>query len=299
MSVNVAITGASGLIGSALSAHLVARGDTVVHLVRRPARNSAEIPWDPSTEPLDPSALADLDAIVHLAGEPLGGTRWTPAKRARIRRSRLDSTRTLAKALARIDRPVRLVSASASGYYGADRGREELTETATEGSGFLAELCQAWEAHTQPAAAAGHSVALARTGIVLARSGGVLQYLWPITRVGMAGPLGSGEQFWPWITLVDEVRALTWLIDHPEVTGPVNLAGPTPATQGRISASIAGSMGRPSVLPTPAPLLKAVLGEFAQTVLGSQKVIPAVLSERGFVFEHNDVAVAADWLVGG
>ncbi len=297
MSLNVAITGASGMIGSALSAHLVARGDTVVHLVRRPARNSAEISWQPGGEPLAPHTLDDLDAIVHLAGEPLSGKRWTSTKRAEIRRSRVETTRTLAKALAGVSRSVRFVSGSATGYYGTDRGREELTERSAPGTGFLAEVCQAWEGQTQPAVNTGHSVALARSGIVLAPHGGALQYLMPITKVGVAGPLGSGQQFWPWITLADEVRALTWLIDHPEVTGPVNLAGPTPATQGKISAAIAGAMGRPSVVPTPARALKLVLGEFADTILGSQKVIPAVLEEGGFTFQHPDIQTAADWLM--
>ncbi|MBK7723425.1 MAG: TIGR01777 family protein [Austwickia sp.] len=297
MSKNVAITGASGLIGSALSAHLVGRGDTVVHLVRRPARNSAEISWHPGGEPLEPSALSDLDAIVHLAGEPLSGRRWTSGMRAEIRRSRIESTRTLAKALTQLDRPIRWVSGSATGFYGTDRGGEELTETSSAGRGFLAEVCQAWEAQTQPAADAGHPVAHVRTGIVLAPHGGALQYLLPITKAGVAGPLGSGRQFWPWITLTDQVRALAWLIDHREVTGPVNLVAPTPATQGRISASIASAMGRPSVVPTPSPVLKLVLGEFADTILGSQRVLPQVLTDSGFTFQHGDIDAAADWLM--
>lgn len=297
MSLNVALTGGSGLIGSALSAHLVARGDTVRQLVRRPARNSAEITWAPGTEPLPLHVLDDLDAIVHLAGEPLSGARWTSTKRAEIRRSRIEGTRALAKALAQFGRPVRLVSASATGYYGADRGREELTERSDPGPGFLAEVCQAWEGQTAPARDHGHPVVLARTGIVLAPRGGAMQFLRPITKFGLAGPLGSGEQFWPWITLADEVAALAWLIDHPEVTGPVNLVAPTPATQGRIAASIAGAMGRPSVVPTPATVIKLVLGEFADTLLGSQKVLPTVLTEGGFEFRHPNIEAAADWLV--
>ncbi len=297
MSLNVAITGASGLIGSALSAHLVARGDTVVHLVRRPPRNSAEITWHPDTDPLPLHALDDLDAIVHLSGEPLSGSRWTSRKRAEIRRSRIDSTRALAKALAKMPRQVRLVNASATGYYGADRGGEELVEGSAPGTGFLAEVCQAWEAQTAPASNAGHPVAMARTGIVLAPNGGAMQFLKPITKLGIAGPIGSGEQFWPWITLHDEVAALTWLIDHREVTGPVNLAAPVSATQGKMAASIAGVMGRPSVVPTPGLVLKLALGEFADTLLGSQKVLPKVLSDGGFTFAYPTIEAAADWLM--
>lgn len=300
MSLKVAITGGSGLIGSALSAHLVGRGDTVVHLVRRPPRNSAEITWHPGADPFPLPALDEpdeLDAIVHLSGEPLSGSRWTSAKRAEIRRSRIESTRALAKALTQVRRPVRLVSASATGYYGADRGREELIESSPAGTGFLAEVCQAWEGQTAPATSAGHPVAMARTGIVLAPHGGAMKFLKPITKLGIAGPIGSGEQFWPWISLHDEVAALTWLIDHREVTGPVNLAAPVPATQGKIAASIAGVMGRPSVVPTPGLVLKLALGEFADTLLGSQRVLPKVLSDAGFTFAHPTIETAADWLM--
>lgn len=297
MSRRVVISGASGLIGSALSAHLVTRGDDVVHLVRRPARTTSEISWSPGDRPLDPASLEGVDAVVHLAGAGIGDKRWTSTYKAIIRRSRIEGTRALAQALTQLDRPVRFVSGSAVGFYGDDRGDEVLTEGSAPGGGFLAEVVRAWEAQTEPAARARHPVALARSGIVMSRSGGTMARILPLARLGLGGPLGTGDQFWAWITLVDEVRALAWLVDHPEVTGPVNLVAPTPARQRDIMRMLGAALGRPSFVTAPAPAIRATLGGLADGVLGSQRVEPTVLLSEGFSFDHPDIASAVEWVV--
>ena len=292
----VAITGASGLIGSALSAALVARGDDVVHLVRREPRSGAERRWTPG-ERLDPEVLSDVDAIVHLAGAGVADKRWTPAYRRVIRRSRIDGTRTLAEGILGLDRPVRVVSGSAVGVYGSDRGEEVLTEESTAGRGFLADVVRAWEGEMRPVTAAGVPVAFARTGIVLSPDGGAMGRVLPLARLGLGGPLGDGSQWWPVVTLADEVRALLWLLDHPDLTGPVNIALPTPVRQGEFMALLGERLHRPSVLPAPAFAVRAMLGAFADDILGSQRVAPRVLLDSGFVFEEPDGASAARWLV--
>lgn len=292
----IAITGASGLVGSALSTYLVDRGDDVVHFVRRPARTSAERSWDPG-QALDPSALDGIDAVVHLAGAGIGDKRWTTKYKAVIRRSRIGGTRTIAHALAQRSEPIRLVSASAVGFYGDDRGEEVLTEGSAPGSGFLAEVVRAWEAQTEAAARTKHPVALARSGIVMSRTGGTMGRILPLARAGLAGPLGTGRQYWAWISLVDEVRALAWLVDHPDVTGPVNLVAPTAARQAEIMRALGSALGRPSILPAPAPAIRMTLGGLADGVLGSQRVEPTVLLSEGFRFEHPDIESAMAWVV--
>ncbi|WP_168581625.1 TIGR01777 family oxidoreductase [Gephyromycinifex aptenodytis] len=291
----IALTGASGLIGTALSSALSARGDEVLHLVRRPARTAAEITWKPGSD-LDPAALADVDAVVHLAGAGVGDKRWTPQYRKLIKSSRVEGTRTIAAALARLQRPVRLVSGSAVGFYGSDRAEEVLTEDSAAGSGFLAEVVQAWEAQTERATRAGHPVALARTGIVLSPQGGAMAKVLPLSKLGLGGPLGSGEQYWPWITLPDEVAALMHLIDNPSITGPVNLVAPAPERQRELMRLLGEALGRPAVLPAPAFALRAALGEFAEDILGSQRVTPPVLLASGFTFTHPDPQSAMRWL---
>lgn len=292
----IALTGASGLIGTALSSALSARGDEVLHLVRRPARTAAEITWEPGAE-LDPEKLDGVEAVVHLAGAGVGDKRWTSEYRALIRDSRVDGTHTIATALSRIDRPVRLVSASAVGIYGSDRGEEVLTEDSELGSsGFLAEVVQAWEAQTEHASRAGHPVALARTGILLSAKGGAMGKVLPLAKLGLAGPLGSGRQYWPWITLPDEVSALIHLIDTPSITGPVNLVAPAPERQGELMRLLGSALRRPARFPAPGFALRAALGEFAQDILGSQRVTPAVLLASGFTFAHPDPQSAMRWL---
>jgi len=295
MAPRIVLAGSSGLIGSALSAYLTARGDEVVRLVRRPARTAGELSWDPAAGRLDAGALQGAAAVVNLAGAGVGDKRWSEDYKALIRSSRVDTTRTLALAVAASGEPIRFVNASAVGYYGSDRGDDILTEESAPGQGFLAGLVRDWEAATAPAAASGAPVALARTGLVMDATGGAFARLVLLTKLGLGGPIGSGKQYWPWISLHDEVRALAWLVDHPEVTGAVNVVGPDPLRQAAIAAAIAARLHRPHVVPAPAAALKLVLGEFADDVLGSQRVIPARLVASGFRHDHPSIedAVAA------
>jgi uncharacterized protein len=286
----VAITGSSGLIGGALSAFLTARGDEVVHLVRREPRTPAEVRWDPATRHLDPAVLEDVSAVVNLAGAGVGDHRWTASWKQQILSSRVDSTHAVATALAQLGAPARLVSASAVGFYG-DRGDEVLTEESGPGEGFLAEVVKAWEAAADPAREAGIPVAHTRTGIVLAHHGPAFERMLLVGRLGLGGPLGSGRQYFPWISLHDEVSALAFLVDHPEITGPVNLSGPEPARQREVAAELGRQLHRPAVLPAPAPALRLVLGEFAGDVLASLRVLPTRLLGAGFV--HRDATLAS------
>lgn len=292
MSQRVAISGASGLIGSALSTYLVARGDDVRHLVRREARTGSEISWDPAQRRLDADALEDVTAVVHLAGAGVGDHRWSPGYKQQILASRTDGTTTIASAVAAHGDRIRLVSASAVGWYGSDRGDEILTEQSPGGHGFLAEVAQAWETSTLAASAAGAPVAMSRTGLVMSRTGGAFERLVRLGRLGLAGPLASGRQWWPWITLDDAVRALVFLVDHHDVTGPVNVVGPEPLRQKQIVDEIGRQLGRPTVLPAPAFALRAVLGEFAGEVTGSQRVVPSRLRENGFEWVHDSISGA-------
>ena len=291
----VAISGASGLIGTALSAYLRARGDEVVHLVRRRPMTSAEVGWDPRSRTLDPGDLSGLSAVVHLAGAGVGDHRWTPAYKQEILASRVDGTTTIASALADLGEPIALVSASAIGIYG-DCGERILTEDSAVGASFLAGVAQAWEAAATPARDAGLRVAHARSGIVLTPRGGAMERVLPLARLGLAGPLGSGRQYWSWITLHDEVRALAHLIDQ-DITGPVNLVSPQPLHQAEVMKALGAALGRPALLPAPAVALKLVLGGFADDILASERIMPSVLTASGFVFDHDTIESAMRWLV--
>lgn len=291
----VAISGASGLIGSALSTFLRARGDEVVHLVRRQPQASHEISWDPATRTLDPRELSGVTAVVHLAGAGVGDHRWTTAYKDEILSSRVEGTTTIATALADLGEPIALVSGSAMGAYG-DRGDEVLTEDSEMGHGFLADVVRAWEDATGPAQNAGLRVVHARTGLVLAPHGGAMERVLPLARFGLAGPLGSGRQYWSWITLHDEIRALAHLIDQ-DLRGPVNLVSVQPLRQAEVMKALGAVLGRPAVLPAPTLALKVIMGEFASDILGSQRVLPSVLTASGFVFDHDTIESAMRWLV--
>lgn len=294
----VAITGASGLIGSALTQHLRAGGADVVHLVRRAPRADHERQWDPDSKRLDVESIADCDGIVSLHGLGIGDKRWTPAYKMQLLTSRTHGTTAIAGALATLAEAghrLRWVSGSAVGYYG-DRGEEVLTESSDPGSGFISELVQAWERATEPAREAGAPVAYARTGIVLSRQGGALEPLLRMIRFGVGGPFGRGRAWWPWITLNDHVRAVTFLLQNPGITGPVNLASSGEARQGQVVKALAAAMHRPALLPVPPPALRIVLGEFAGDVLSSQRMRPGVLLESGFTFEQSDLETAAHWV---
>ena len=293
----VAITGASGLIGSALTRHLRARGDQVLTLVRRAAKAPHEVAWDPASGEVDIAGLAGIDALVHLAGAPVGARRWTPSYKSVIVRSRVDGTSTIARALARLEpAPQVFVSGSAMGFYG-DRGDELLDESARRGIGFFPDVVTAWEGAADPARAAGIRVVHPRTALVMARRGGAFGRLLPLVRLGLAGPLGSGRQWWSWITLTDQVRALAFAIDRP-LQGPVNLASPQPLRQRELVAVLARAAHRPALLPAPAIALRIALGQFAEDMVASDRLVPKALTDAGFGFEHPDIDSAAAWVLG-
>ncbi len=290
----VAVTGAGGLIGSALVPALRSQGHDVVRLVRREPVSDDEIRWDPASGRLDPRMLAGVDAAVHLSGAGVGDRRWSPAYKQTIRASRIDSTRTLAGALAHVvPRPAVLVCGSAVGYYG-DRGEETLTEDSSPGHTFLAEVTCGWEAATAPAAQAGVRVVHARTGLVLSGTGGALGRLATLTRAGLAGPLGSGRQWWSWISRADEVGALVHLLTA-DLSGPVNLTAPNPVRHRELVTELARLLHRPSLVPAPAFALRLALGEFAGELLASQRVLPRRLLASGYRYRHPDLRAALAW----
>lgn len=279
----VAVTGASGLIGSALVPHLRAHGHDVVRLVRAMPSRPDEVRWDPMGGTVDLAGLAGVDAVVHLAGAGVGDRRWTQAYKAEIRDSRVRGTDTIARALGRLEsRPQVLVSGSAIGFYG-DTGDTAVDESAPAGSGFLADVVVAWEAAADPARAAGVRVVHPRTGLVVAGRGGAWGRLWPIFKLGGGGRLGNGRQWWSFISLRDEVAALTHLLEQGE--GPVNLTAPNPATNAQVTEAMGRLVRRPTLLPVPAKALELVLGEFSSEVLGSARVLPRRLPELGFTFQ--------------
>lgn len=295
----VAITGASGLIGGALSAFLRERGDEVVRLVRRPATAPDEVRWDPAARRLDPADLEGVTGLVNLAGAGVGDKRWTPSYQHEILASRVDSTTTVATTLATLaaaGQQVRLVSGSAVGVYG-DRGDEVLTEDSAPGTGFLSEVVRAWEAAADPAREAGLSVAHPRTGLVFAPDGGALERMIPLAKAGILGPLGNGRQWWPWISLRDTVAGLVHLLDHPEVVGPVNLVGAYPDHQVDIARELGRQISRPAVLPAPAFGIRLVLGGFSDEVLTSKRAVPQRLLESGFVHQDQTVESALRWVL--
>ncbi len=300
MTKRVAITGSSGLIGGALRRELTDRGDSVLRVVRRDPSGPDEVRWDPERGHLDESAFEGVDAIVNLAGVGIGDRRWTSEHKRDVERSRTSATSTVARAAvahhARTGRTIRLVNASAVGYYG-DRGDEVLTEESEAGHDFLAGVVTRWEAAAEPAVSAALPVAWVRSGLVMSRTGGAFEPLLRLGRLGLGGPLGSGREWWPWITLVDEVRAITHLVDRPELTGAFNLVAPQPVRQKELARAIGSALSRPAVLPAPRLALRVVIGEFADSILASQRVQPAALRSSGFDFEHGDLDTAVSWLV--
>lgn len=292
----VAVTGASGLIGTALVSHLQARGDQVLRLVRRSPTQPDEVRWDPATRDVDLAGLSGTDAVVHLAGAGVGDHRWTEAYKREILDSRVNGTLAIAEAMAALDpKPRVLVSGSAMGYYG-DRGDEWLSEDSAAGAGFLADVVIKWEGAADAARAAGIRVAHPRTSLVMSPSGGAFGRLLPLVRLGLGGPLGSGQQWWSWITMPDQVRAITFLIDT-DVSGPVNLASAQPLRQREVVAALGRAAHRPTLLPAPAFALRLALGEFAGDILASARLQPAVLTAAGFTFEHPDFEAAAAWVL--
>jgi uncharacterized protein (TIGR01777 family) len=289
---HVAITGSTGLIGSALRRSLVADGHRVTGITRRPQAPD-DIGWDPADGRLDPADLEGVDALVNLAGEGIAEHRWSVEQKRRILQSRARGTELVASTLASLasttQPPKVLVSGSAIGFYG-DRGDEVLTETSAAGEGFLTEVCKAWEAATAPAAEAGIRVVHVRTGIVLTTGGGSLAKLLPLFRFGLGGRFGSGRQWWSWITLDDEVSAIRFLLDTP-LTGPVNLTAPAPVTNAELTRALGRALRRPTLVPVPAFGPKLVLGrQLADALLfSSARVVPAVLQDAGYRFAHPEL----------
>jgi uncharacterized protein (TIGR01777 family) len=285
----IAITGSSGLIGSALIRSLAADGHTAVPVVRG-GGVPGSIRWDIDSGEIDAAGLEGLDGVVHLAGEGIGDKRWTDEQKQRILESRTKGTALLVGALSSLDaKPPVLVSGSAIGYYG-DRGDEQLTEASGPGTGFLSDLCQAWEGAAAPAEAAGIRVATIRTGIVLAAHGGALERLAKLTRFGVLGKLGSGKQWMSWISLADEVGAIRFLLER-EVAGPVNLTAPAPVTNAVFTKAIGRVLKRPTFMPIPRFGPSLVIGpELAQALLyDGQRVLPDALMEAGYEFRHTDL----------
>lgn len=281
----VLISGASGLVGTALLPALAAEGHETARLVRRGASEDHKtVRWDPGRGAIDVPALSGHDAVVHLAGESIIG-RWTEAKKQRIRASRLTGTRVLAEALAKLTRPPKvLVSASAVGYYG-NRGEEALTERSAGGRDFLADVCREWEAATAPAAAKGIRVVQLRLGIVLSPRGGALKaMLWPF-RWGLGGVVGSGRQYWSWVALDDVVGVILQALTQETLQGPVNVTAPTPVTNREFTTVLGRVLQRPTIFPLPAFAARAVLGEMADALLlSSACVLPKKLQEAGYTF---------------
>lgn len=279
----VVVSGSSGLIGGALGASLAGTGDEMIRLVRRAPASAAEIQWDPHAPggALDPAALAGADAVVNLAGAPVAAGRWTAARKREIRDSRVLGTTGLVSALRAMDHPPSvLLSGSAIGYYG-DTGGREVDESAPAGSGFLADVVRDWEAAAAPARDAGIRVVNLRTGIVLSPRGGVVGRLLPLFRLGLGAKVGPGTQVMSWITLTDVVRIIRFLLDHPEVEGPVNLTAPHPATNAEFTGALAAAVRHRARLGIPAAVLQLGLGEVSGELLSSARVLPSRLLEAG------------------
>jgi len=295
----ILLSGASGFIGSALRRVLEQEGHEVSALSRSAPADSSAVQWDPDSGELDPVALEGWDAVVHLAGEGIGDRRWNEAHKRRVRDSRIKGTTLLSRTLAKLDRPPAvLLSASAIGYYG-DRGDETLTENAPAGGGFLAGVVQAWEESTAPARDSGIRVVTMRSGLVLDGGGGVLKRQLIPFRLGMGGRLGAGRQYWSWITLEDEVRAMQHLLDA-DVSGAVNLTAPTPVTNAEFTAVLGRVLSRPAFLSVPPVALEVVLGKEMATemLFFSQRVVPSKLEGSGFRFRHPELESALRAVLG-
>ena len=294
----ILLSGASGLVGSALAPFLSARGHDVVRLVRR-APAAGEARWDPSAHHIDRAALERADAVVHLSGERLIG-RWTAAKRAAIRLSRVDTTRFLAETIAGLERrPRTLVAASAVGYYG-DRGDEPVTEDSTPGTGFLADLCRDWEAASEPARVAGVRVVRTRIGLVLTPAGGTLERLLSLFRLGLGGPIGRGRQWWSWIAMDDLLALFAFALERDVLRGPVNITSPDPVRNAEFARTLGRVLHRPAFLPVPPLALRLLYGAAADEVLlTGQRVLPARAVQAGFHFSFATLEPALRHLLGG
>ena len=288
----IAITGASGLIGTALVGHLKSEGHTVQRFVRRPVVAPDEIQWDPKTGYVDIEALRGVDAVIHLAGVGVGDKRWSKKYKAEILNSRLLGTTAIAKAVTEV-KPQVFISASAIGWYG-ESGNRAVVESDRVGDDFLAAVCREWEAAAD--LAQGVRTVKIRTGLVLDPTGGALGKMLPLFRLGLGGKLGNGKQWWSWITLHDQIRAIDFALENP-ISGPVNLTAPNPVTNQEFTAALARAMHRPALFPAPAIALKIALGGFSSEILGSKRVIPHVLQEAGFTWDYPHISEALTALI--
>ncbi|HEY4018741.1 MAG TPA: TIGR01777 family oxidoreductase [Pseudonocardiaceae bacterium] len=288
----VIIAGSSGLIGSSLVSELRGAGHEVLRLVRRTPAAADERQWNPPAGTIQDGALTGVDAVVNLCGVGVADKRWTEARKQMLRDSRNIPTEVLATAVAEHRIPT-LLNASAVGYYG-DGGDTMLTESAPNGAGFLGLLCREWEAATEPATEAGARVARLRTGLVLSKGGGLLAPLRPLFNVMLGGRLAAGTQYWPWISLADEVAAIRFCLEHDDISGPVNLTGPSPVTNREFTKEFAESLGRPAPWVIPGFALQLVLGaEMARdAMLAGQRALPRVLEDAGFTFRHGTLRAA-------
>jgi uncharacterized protein (TIGR01777 family) len=295
----ILMSGSSGMIGSALRASFESEGHTVVRLVRSGPGGPDRLVWDPLAGALDGERLGalGLDAVVNLAGESVGEGRWTDAKKARIRDSRVRGTQALSEAIAKLEqRPRVLVSASGVGHYG-DRGSEPLSEASERGSGFLSGVTAEWEAATAPADRAGVRVVRLRFGVVLSTRGGALARMVPLFRLGLGGRLGSGRQYMSWVALDDIVGIVRHAIETEALAGAVNAVAPNPVTNREFTRTLAAVLRKPAFFAVPAPALRLALGEFAQELLGGARALPAALMESGYRFRHPTLEPALRALV--
>lgn len=291
----VLVTGASGLIGSALCDALFARGDDVVGLSRDPGRSRAANPrvdwrkWEPTLERPDPAAFEEVEGVVHLLGERID-QRWTDEAKQRIMESRRTGTHNLVGTLESLENPPEvLISQSAVGYYG-DRGAEEVDESDGPGSSFDSQVVQAWEAAAHELDSSGVRLVIVRTGQVLAEEGGMLKEMLPPFKLGIGGPLAGGDQYLSWILIDDEVGILLWALDNDKVSGTVNSSSPNPATNSDFSKALGRALNRPAVMPVPGLVLDLKFGrEFGQVLRGGQRVIPKRTRELGYEFKHPDL----------
>jgi len=293
----IVIGGSSGFLGTAVMDQLRADGHEVTRLVRRDAEAPDEVSWRPNVEALDPAVVDGADAAINLAGVGVAERRWDPAYKALIRSSRVNSSQALAEAVAAAQAPPTvLLNASAVGFYG-DTGDTEVDESAPPGAGYFPEVCQAWEGATAPAEAAGIRVVRLRFGLVLGPGGGLLKPMVPLFRLGLGGRLGNGRQWLPWVSLVDVMAAIQFVLGS-DVTGAVNVTGPAPVRNEEFARTLGHVLHRPAVLPVPGFALRLALGEFGGEALSSQRVLPAALVGAGYRFEHTDLESALRWSVG-
>jgi len=296
----VAVSGSSGMVGSALLPFLTAGGHSTVRLVRSKRETDGDaVLWDPDAGEVDLAGLAGVDAVVHLAGESIAGGRWTEAKKRRIRESRTKGTRLLAEGLAKLAKPPRvMVCASAIGYYG-DRGDEVLTEASASGQDFLSDVAREWEAACEPARAAGVRVVNLRFGVILSPRGGALAKMLTPFKMCVGGRIGSGRQWWSWVALDDVVGAIHFALTRDDLDGPVNVTAPNPVRNEEFTGILGRVLGRPTVFPMPAFAARLALGEMADALLlCSQRVEPRRLTEARFPFRHTELEDALRHVLG-